>query len=241
MEQLTSGQIKQEYGKGRRNFDGIKANQQDFHGFNLKGCSFKKVDLSWSLFDTGDLSNCDFTEANLMWSGLRQVNLENTKFINANVSYCDFSGSTFKNTDFKNSDLTASLLFNVNMGDANIQGANMSWTATSIMQLTEEGMRFAIEKLKQLGRQIPPDLLIQMELLTKKIHEKQAQLAEMKLAYVTPGTSKKEGSTYSPNISSAEKEISYLRDELGRLYTSAFQYGSGVKGGTSSSPRYVKK
>jgi hypothetical protein len=231
-ESLTSGQIKGQYEKGRRNFDNVKSSGQDFHGFVLKGCSFRKADLSWSHFDTADLSGCDFTEANLMWSGIRNVNLRNTNFFKANVSYCDFSNSIFENTDFQKADLTATLLFNVNLGGAKTGGANMSWSATSIMQLDEAGLKFVLERLQQMGGQIPLELLTHIQLVVKKVHEKKEQLAQMKLAYGGPQAAGGEG-TYSARIAALERDISALYGEFEGLYAKAFAYGgrgSGRKG-----------
>lgn len=207
-EYLTAGQIRQQYEEGRRNFDAIKSKGQDFHGFVLKRCSFRKADLSWGHFDTADFSNCDFTEANFIWSGIRHADLRNAKFTKANVSYCDFNGSDVQNADFSNADMTATLLFNVNIAASTTKGANMSWAATSIMQLTEEGFKFAVENLRRIGMQIPPELLAHLQLLTVKLHEKKKQLAEMKMAYQVPGLGRKESSVYESNIGALEKDIS---------------------------------
>jgi hypothetical protein len=239
MENLTSGQVKQEYEKGRRNFDGIKSAGQDFHGFFLKGSSFKKADLSWSHFDTADLSDCDFSEANLMWSGIRHANLRNAIFFRANVSYCDFSNSTFENTDFRRSDLTATLLFNVNMGGAKIEGANMSFAATSILQMDEEGLAFVLKNLEQTGRQIPAELLSHVRLVVTQIHEKSRQLAEMKMAYNLPGRTREQSSAYAANITSLQQEINSLSNKFSRLYTEAVQYGSN-RDSSSPFPKYRK-
>jgi len=238
---ITASQIKQEYEKGRRNFDEIKSTNQDFHGFVLKGSSFRKADLSWSHFDTADLSDCDFTEANLIWTGMRRVIVRNTKFVKANISYADMSNSIFENTDFSNANLTATLLFNVNMGGANIQGANMTWAATSILQLDEEGLKFVLEKLQQAGREIPPELLSHLKFTVRQIHEKSKQLSEMKLAYITPGMARKEGAAYGPNIATLERDIATLYEQFEGLYTRAVKYGSGVKGKGSTSPQYTRQ
>jgi hypothetical protein len=240
MENLTSGQVKQEYEKGRRNFDGIKSSGQDFHGFVLKGSSFKKADLSWSHFDTADFSDCDFSEANLMWSGIRHVNLRNTIFFKANVSYSDFNSSIFDNTDFRKADLTACLLFNVNMGGAKIEGANMSWTATGILQLDEEGLKFVLKNLEQMGRQIPPELMTHVRLVVAQIHEKSRQLSELKLAYNLPGRTLEQSAVYSSSITSLQREITSLSNKFHRLYNEAIEYGSNTKDTSSPFPKYKK-
>jgi len=229
-ELLTTGQIKEQYEKGRRNFDNVKASSQSFQGFVLKGCSFKNADMSWPSFDTADLSGCDFTEADLRWGGFRRVDLRNTKFVKANVSYCDFTSATFEDTDFRSADLTASLLFNVNMGAAKIQGANMTWSVTSIMQLSEEGLKFVIEKLQQMGRQIPPELLSHLKLVVLKIHGKKDQLAAMKMAYGRHGLSDKDKSVYTANIAGLEGDINKLYGQLGAAYTRAVNYGVKKEG-----------
>ena len=222
-EVLTAGEIKKQYADGRRNFDGIKSNSQDFQGFVLKGCSFVKADLSWSLLDVGDFSDCDFTGANLTWSGIRRVNLRNTKFIKANVSYCDFDSSTFDNTDFSNADLTASLLFNVNLGGAILKGANMAWTATHISQLSEAGLKFVIERLEGMGRTIPPEILAKFKLITVKIHDKKRQLEAMSSGYAKAKSDESKIS-YAQRMKGFENEINQLYDSLQNLYTKVVTY-----------------
>jgi hypothetical protein len=219
---LTAGEIAESYKSGQKNFDDIKC-CGDFHGFVLRGASFRKSDLSWSNFDTANLSGCDFTEANLMWSGVRRVDLRNAKFVRANVSYCDFDGSIFENTDFTDANLTASLLFNVNLGAANIRGANMTWTATHISQLDDAGLQLVLEQLKRMGRNIPPELLGHIELIVMKLHEKKKQLENLNLGYVQAAASDR-GGAYDVRMKNLEKEISGMYNSLKTFYGKAVDY-----------------
>jgi hypothetical protein len=236
---LISSEILKMYKEGVRNFEGIKITAQDFNGVDLSGASFKKSDLSWSSFDNSTLVGADFTEANLTWTAFRRANLRNANFIKADVSYSDFSGATFDKTNFTNANLTASLFFNVNMGAAKLNGANLAWSATSITQLTEDGLRFAIEKLKQIGMRIPPELLAKLEVQVKQLHEKQKLLAELKPAYLTRVKGKEREELYSVKAK-LESEIQLLYSSIQTVYNQAVEYSTREAGGKRHVSEYKK-
>ena len=187
METVSVAEIKKRYENGERNFDEIRCEYADFTRIDLRVASFKKSNLNWGFFDNADLTNTDFSESNLEWSSFRRATLRNTDFTRANASFSDFSNAIAENTNFTKANLTASLFFNVNMGATKLEGANLSWAAMNIGDLSPEGLQFVLERLKIMGAKIPQELLIKIQSIVKGTHERGEIIKGMKTSYTAGG------------------------------------------------------
>ena len=118
------------------NFDKSKLLRANLKGADLWNSSFKKANLSGSIFDGSDLSYSDFSgaklvDASLSDANLHATNLQRSDLTNADLSYSDLSRSNLKNakfmnTDFHDADLSGSDMRGVNFKLADLSSIDMS-------------------------------------------------------------------------------------------------------------------
>lgn len=172
MKQVTVDWIIKEYRKGRRDFRNIVCKGANLVGLTFKNVDFSNSDLSYASFEASTLINVKFTNCKLEWSDFSKAKLKNVSFEKAKLSWSKFSDAHFENVNMKRSDLSYTLMFNVDLKQADLTDAITFKLTRSEGQLEKEGVEKSKAELARLRSSAPFETWLKIKFSVGQVEER---------------------------------------------------------------------
>lgn len=148
---LRVGDIINLYKSGVRDFSNSKFFGIELSGANLSGADFSESKFEWVRFVGTNLGGGDFSKCDFQWCNFSKANLTKTKFHGSKIYYSLFDASLLADTNFENCDFNFVGFLDTNLTGANFTNASKFKFYTSILEIQEEDISFAMQHITQSG------------------------------------------------------------------------------------------